>query len=126
MLHFLGRCGSTLLCQIFNRLPNTLVFSDPFIHSYITTAYHYNKLTYKQCTQLVRSTQRLLLKPKNKVKRTESTCFFFYNFLKLFYREIMIELCLRVLLHMPDFGQKHRLLFLISNTFSTSDILLLA
>jgi len=67
VLHYPARSGSTLLCQIFHRLPNTAVFSDPCIHYYLNKYYQLKLLNNEECSKLVKSTMRLLLKPKVQV-----------------------------------------------------------
>jgi len=68
VLHYPSRTGSTLLCQMFHKLPNTLVQSDPFIHHYVQRMFKTGNISKKQMTDLVRSCTKVLFKAHNSVR----------------------------------------------------------
>jgi len=67
MFHYPARSGSTLLCQIFNLLPNTIVFSDTFTHVYLNKLFILGKVTKNRRKELMKDTMRLLMKPQTSV-----------------------------------------------------------
>jgi len=68
VFHFPARSGSTLLCQIFAKLPKTLVLSDPYVWAYLLRAYRVGEVTRAQTKQLIKSTVPLILKKHVSVK----------------------------------------------------------
>ena len=58
-----GRCGSTLLCQVLEKVPGTLQMSEPDAPSNIDFMRHTNLITDGEHDRLLVSTIRLLCKP---------------------------------------------------------------
>jgi len=67
-IHHTGRCGSTLLCQIFWRLPQTIVLSDPFPQHFLLRLYHHGLMSKEEVALQIRNTLRLQGKPMLKVE----------------------------------------------------------
>lgn len=63
-----GRCGSTLLCQMFNKLPKTTVMSEPWALLHAREWYHKGSFARNQYEKLVGSLAKLLLKDRTKVQ----------------------------------------------------------
>ena len=57
-----ARCGSTLLCQMFNQIPNTRTMSEPWGLAHLHGFYNRGKLSYTQYRKLVQSAVRLQCK----------------------------------------------------------------
>jgi len=62
-----GRSGSTLLCQMFNKLPNTLVLADTLPYAYVVVAYLSGFILRGEAVALVKNIIRLQGKPLKKV-----------------------------------------------------------
>jgi len=62
-----ARSGSTLLCQVLNKLPNTLVLADPFIYGHATKSYLNGHISRSEAIMLMKSTVKLQAKPFKKV-----------------------------------------------------------
>ena len=58
-----ARCGSTLICQLFNRVPNTLVQSEPWALTYIHRLYNEKQIGWKEHLALIESFVKLQFKP---------------------------------------------------------------
>jgi len=68
-MHHTARSGSTLLCQIFWRLPNTQVLADPFIQNYINMLYLQGHISKKEAALMAINATRLQAKPLLQVMR---------------------------------------------------------
>ena len=64
-----GRCGSTILCQVFESVPNTLVMAEPDVLWNIFFLKQSGSATEKDYTYILRSTVRLLCKPQPGIER---------------------------------------------------------
>lgn len=64
-----GRCGSTILCQVFESVPGTLIMAENDAPSNLAYIRKSNKLTKAEYTELFKSTYRLLLKPQPRTER---------------------------------------------------------
>jgi len=64
----MGRCGSTLLCQIFYRLPKTFVLSDAFAGGILIGSYNKGLMSWEDAKKHMRSIVRLQCKPMHKVR----------------------------------------------------------
>ena len=62
-IHMTARCGSTLLSQVFNKVPGTQVFIEPFVTMDIQRHYAKNRWTQEETDECVRNAVRLLMKP---------------------------------------------------------------
>ena len=58
-----GRCGSTILCQVFESVPGTLVLAENDTPQNIVLLQKSNKLTESEYQNLLKSTVRVLCKP---------------------------------------------------------------
>ena len=58
-----GRCGSTLLCQVFEKVPGTLIISEPDAPAHIDNMQQMKTISESERNQLVVSTVRVLCKP---------------------------------------------------------------
>ena len=63
-----ARCGSTLICQIFKRVPNTLVQSEPWALTYIHRLYNEKQIGWKEHLALIESFVKLQFKPTKSTK----------------------------------------------------------
>ena len=74
----IGRCGSTMLCQVFERVPGTLVMSEPDAPLKLCDMQSLNKVSDKDYDNIVRSMVRVLCKPYPATERivikTRSVC----------------------------------------------------
>ena len=74
----IGRCGSTLLGQVFERVPGTCVLSEPDATLNICELRSKNQISEKEYEDLLRSTIRIICKQDTNIKRfvvkTRSTC----------------------------------------------------
>jgi len=67
-MHHTGRSGSTLLCQMFYRLPKTLVLADPFAKNFLNTEYLKGNILRKDADLIGQNMVRLQAKPLHEVK----------------------------------------------------------
>ena len=63
-----ARCGSTLLCQIFKRVPNTSVQSEPWALTYIHRMFNEKKISWNEHKALIESFVKLQFKPTRQMK----------------------------------------------------------
>ena len=74
----IGRCGSTLLCQVFERVPGTLVLSEPDAPLNVCDMQTLNTVTESEYNNIVRSMVRIICKPYSNAERivikTRSAC----------------------------------------------------
>ena len=72
------RCGSSMLCQVFESLPGTCVMSEPDATLNICEMETKNEISEKQYEDMFRSTFRIICKPDTNIKRfvvkTRCTC----------------------------------------------------
>jgi len=62
LIHMTARCGSTLLCQILEKVPRVKVMSEPNVFSYICNLYLQGNISYVEYQRLLESTFRLQCK----------------------------------------------------------------
>ena len=67
-IHMTARCGSTLLSQVFNRVPKVKVLVEPFVTADIQRHYINNRWSTAETNKIIQSSVRLLLKPIHKSK----------------------------------------------------------
>ncbi len=67
MINNTGRCGSTLLCQMFGKLPDTVVMSEPWAMNYVHKLYNSKALQWNVYLDMIQALIRL------EFKRTEAT-----------------------------------------------------
>ena len=74
----IGRCGSTMLCQVFEKVPGTCVMSEPDVTLNICEMETKNEVSEKQYEEMLLSSIRILCKPYPNTERfvvkTRSTC----------------------------------------------------
>ena len=58
-----GRCGSTMLCQVFEKVPGTLVLSEPDAPLKVRDMQTLRKVSDEEYNDIARSTVRVLCKP---------------------------------------------------------------
>ena len=64
-----GRCGSTILCQVLEKVPGTLVMCEPDAPQNVYFLRKANLITDEEHDKLLQSTIRLLCKPRTGVER---------------------------------------------------------
>ena len=64
-----GRCGGTMLCQVFETLPGTLVINEPDTPTNVHNLSVYNKILDSEYQTLLKSIIRFLCKPTSGIKR---------------------------------------------------------
>ena len=74
----IGRCGSTMLCQVFEKVPGNLVLSEPDAPLKVCDMQSLDKVSVKEYNNIIRSMVRVLCKPYPKAERiiikTRSAC----------------------------------------------------
>ena len=74
----IGRCGSTMLCQVFEKVPGTVVLSEPDAPLNLCEMQSLNQVSDKEYNSISRSTVRILCKPYPAAERiiikTRSQC----------------------------------------------------
>ena len=63
MINNTARCGSTLLCQIFKKLPKTVVQSEPWSLLYIHRLYNQREICWAEYQMLIESFIKMQFKP---------------------------------------------------------------
>ena len=58
-----GRCGSTLLCQMLEKVPGTLVMAEPDAPTHINIMQHTKAVSESELDHIFKSTVRILCKP---------------------------------------------------------------
>jgi len=61
------RCGSTLLCQMLNKLPGTRVLSEPYVFYNLMQFLSSRELSKERCEDLAAACLKLSCKPSKKV-----------------------------------------------------------
>ena len=64
-----GRCGGTMLCQVFETLPGTLVINEPDTPTNVYNLRVYNKILVSEYQILLKSVIRFLCKPRSGITR---------------------------------------------------------
>jgi len=62
-----GRCGSTLLCQMYYKMPGTLVSSDHCACGKVMLLYHEHRISRNVAANLIRDIIRIQCKPLQNV-----------------------------------------------------------
>ena len=57
-----ARCGSTLLCQMFSKIPNTRVMSEPWALAHLHSMFQRDKIGTEENRRLIRAVIRVQLK----------------------------------------------------------------
>ena len=68
----IGRCGSTVLCHVFEKVPGTLVLSEPDAPMNLCQMQSLTHVLDKEYNNIMRSTVRVLCKPYPKADRSLS------------------------------------------------------
>ena len=67
-LDMTGRCGSTLICSMMNRVKGTRSFSEPWVYLHLHKQYLNGQISYEVYKRMLKSTTRILCRPENEQK----------------------------------------------------------
>ena len=68
LINMTARCGSTLICQMINTVPNVRTISEPWCFNHLHYHYVGGRIEYGEFRRLVRSCMRLQCKKENNSK----------------------------------------------------------
>ena len=69
LIHMTGRCGSTLLGQMLEKVPNTLVLSEPLALSFPSMMYQRGDISYEEYKDILYSVFCIMCRQVDKVER---------------------------------------------------------
>ena len=82
----IGRCGSTMLCQVFQKVPGTLVLSEPDVPLKACDMQNLRKVSDEEYNNIIRSMVRVLCKPypatDRTVFKTRAACCLYRNYFR--------------------------------------------
>jgi len=78
VMHMIQRSGSTLLCQMFGKLPNTIAYSEPYMFKYLLYFRSKGLMSKEKAEKLALDYIKLLC--KKRLKQDDETIFFKASF----------------------------------------------